>query len=120
MWVARRECFDQGGLSMPTNRRPIGREWKPGRFSGETIELFRRLDHTPECRRGTYEWKADVKRLHIALGEDGELFWLTGLHVTDRRTVPVRADEFYVRIWERAKAMRSALLQAISEPQLTR
>jgi hypothetical protein len=105
---------------MPTNRRPIGREWKPGRFSAETVELFRRLDHTPECRRGTDQWKNDVKRLHIALGEDGELFWCMCMHVTDRRMAPTRADEFYLGIWKRAKAMRGALLQAISEPQLMR
>jgi hypothetical protein len=97
---------------MPTNRRPIGREWKPGRFSGETVELFRRLDHTPECQRGTDEWKSDVKRLHIGLGEDGERFWCMCMCVTDRRMVPTRADEFYLGIWKRAKAMRKALLEA--------
>jgi hypothetical protein len=105
---------------MPTNRRPLGRQWKPGRFSAETVELFRRLDHTPECRRGTDQWKNDVKRLHIALGEDGELFWCMCMHVTDRRMAPARSDELYVVIWKRAAAMRKALLQAISEPQLMR
>jgi hypothetical protein len=97
---------------MPTNRRPLSRPWKPGRFSAETVELFRRLDHTPDCRRDTDEWKADVKRLHVGLGEDGERFWLAGLHVIDRRAVPTRSDEFYLGIWKRAKALRAALLEA--------
>jgi hypothetical protein len=99
---------------MPTNRTTIARR-RRNRFSPETVALFERLEREPNSRRDTEKFKASVKALHIALGEDAEMFWLMGLHVTDRPLTPARSDEFYTGVWKRAVAMRKALLAAVAK-----
>ena len=99
---------------MPTNRTTVARR-RRNRFSPETVALLERLELTPNCRRDTDKFKASDKALHIAFGEDAEMFWLMGLHVTKRPLTPSRSDEFYMGIWKRATAMRKALLEAIDK-----
>jgi hypothetical protein len=80
---------------MPTNRTPISRPWRSGRFTDELLALFARLERVPECDRGG-EWRIDSRRLAAMLGEEFEDAWFCGgLDVLNRRLAEYHPPGFW-------------------------
>jgi hypothetical protein len=99
---------------MPTKRRPRDRRWR-GRFSAETLELFKQLELTPKRKRHSREFRAKEKELmcrHLDLG--GE-FWaiLSVLDDSSRPNCPRWLHRY--TCWFHVHEVRLQLLQALAE-----
>jgi hypothetical protein len=102
---------------MPTKRKPVYRNWRPGRFSAEAVELFAALEHTPG---GNRPYTDDSLRLAGMLGLTNE--WLSSCHVNDRSERPcwppsyVAHDAFW-KVREVRQALLAVCAQRAGEPK---
>ena len=99
---------------MPSKRQPRDRRWR-GRFSAETLELFKRCELTAKRKRKSPEFRAGVKELMCAhLDLRGE-FWAM-LSVFDESPEPNCPPHLYrYARWFHVRAVRLQLLQALAE-----
>jgi len=99
---------------MPTKRRPRDRRWR-GRFSAETLALFRELELVPKRKRGSEEFRAAEKQLMCKyLGLSAE-YW-TMVSVLDDSAGPnCSPDRHRYTCWIRCREVRLELLKALAE-----
>ena len=101
---------------MPTNRSPIARTWRPGRFSAEVLDLFTRLEATPvrERWKSGSQWVDDSKRLAVLLDLSTEWWAMQNVHDRDRGS-DYEPGSLGHQAWQRCRAMRKQLLEAVRE-----
>jgi hypothetical protein len=107
---------------MPTNRTPVSRPWRSGRFTGELLTLFARLERVPLDERDD-GWRKDSRRLATMLGEEFEDAWFCGgLCVLDRRLADYHPPGVWGQEvggreskWAMVLAAREKLLVAVGE-----
>jgi hypothetical protein len=96
------------------HRTPVSRQWRPGRFAPEVLDLFLKCEATPlHLRTARNEtWVGDSKRLAKALGLVIE--WFCSRTVNDARPPPdddpTTLD--YQR-WKACRDVREELLVAV-------
>jgi hypothetical protein len=99
---------------LPTNRIPVARPWRSGRFTGEVLSLFARLDRVPERERQRDEWQKDSRRLAALLGEEFLDSWFCGrIDVLDPRLNRDRPGFWGGAPLMAARQMREKLLEAV-------
>jgi hypothetical protein len=90
---------------MQPERRPV--------FDSETLELFSRLEHMPPSTRSGPEFKVGERMLARKLNLVDE--WWLGSSVLDRSLGPCYPPgHFAHKDWYRVRAVRCALLEALS------
>ena len=102
---------------MPTKRKPRYRNWRPGLFTTEAVELFAELERRPG---GHLPYSPDSLRLARLLGLVSE--WLTSCHVNDRSERPCHppgycAHDAFWRVLEVRQALLAVCAQRAGEPK---
>jgi hypothetical protein len=106
---------------MPTTRTPIARQWRPGRFDREALELFTRLERASKRERETHEWRQGSLLLNRLVDLSARSSGALGLWANLLDIGPAPPDQpgtFYREDWEICRDMRTELLEACAEAGL--